>query len=359
MRCCGKEKVRPVQGESLKDSRILIVDDQEANIGLMERMLKRSGYTNFKSITDPRLSLTLLVEFEPDLILLDLNMPYMDGYEVMEQLEYVVPDGIYLPILVLTADITAEAKQRALSMGAKDFLSKPFDVTEVLLRIKNLLETRSLHLQLQNQNQILEEKVRERTRDLDEARLEILARLARAAEFRDDATGKHTQRVGRTSALLARELGLPDDEVELLRHAAPLHDVGKIGIPDHVLLKPGRLTLEESERMKSHTVIGANILSGSAVSLLQLAEEIARSHHERWDGAGYPRALKGDAIPLTGRIVSLADVFDALTHERPYKKAWPEEEAVAELERQKGRQFDPRVVEAFLKVRGRENILTT
>ena len=161
-------------------------------------------------------------------------------------------------------------------------------------------------------------------------------------------TGKHTQRVRQNSALLARALNLPEEQVELIRQAAPLHDVGKIGIPDHVLLKPGRLTAEEFEQMKSHATIGAGTLSGSRFPLLQLAEEIAITHHERWDGTGYPRALKEEEIPLVGRIVAIADVFDALTHERPYKEAWTEEEAIAELERQKGRQFDPRVVEAFL-----------
>jgi HD-GYP domain-containing protein (c-di-GMP phosphodiesterase class II) len=192
--------------------------------------------------------------------------------------------------------------------------------------------------------------VAERTRDLEQARLEILDRLAIAAEYRDDATQEHAWRLGRTSALLALGLGLPDREVELIRRAAPLHDIGKIGIPDAILLKPGRLTYEEFEQIKTHTTIGAEILSGSRSQLLGMAERIALTHHERWDGRGYPRGLAGEQIPLPGRIVAVADVFDALTHERPYKPAWSLQEAVAEIPSQAGGQFDPDVVGAFLQL---------
>jgi putative two-component system response regulator len=251
---------------------------------------------------------------------------------------------------MLTADVSAETKQQALAFGAKDFVTKPFELTEVRLRIKNLLETRFLHLQLQGQNQLLEIKVRERTRDLEEARIESLQRLSLAAEFRDDATGQHTQRVGRVSALLAQALGLPDELVQLVRLAAPLHDVGKIGIADAILLKPGKLDPDEFRVMTTHTTIGGHILSGSQSPLLQLAEQIALSHHECWDGGGYPLGLRGEDIPLAGRIVSVADVFDALTHRRPYKEAWPAGDAAAEIERQGRSKFDPRVVEAFLKL---------
>jgi putative two-component system response regulator len=302
------------------------------------------------TVCDPREVVSLFAQVQPDLILLDLTMPYMDGFQVMEQLKPLVPDSDYLPILVLTADITAEAKRRALSMGAKDFITKPFNHMEVLLRIKNLLDTRFLHIQLQDQNLILEEKVRSRTLELEQAQVEVLERLAIAAEFRDDATGQHTRRVSHVSALIARALGLCEGQVELIRRAAPLHDVGKIGIPDYILLKPGKLTPAEFDVMKTHTVIGAGILAGGQSELTRMAECIAMTHHERWDGSGYPQGLAGEAIPMTGRIVALADVFDALTHERPYKKAWPVDEALAEIERQSGRQFDPRVVEAFLEL---------
>ncbi len=333
--------------ETSRNARILIVDDQEANVRLLERILQQAGYANLKGITDPRLVLPLFAGFRPDLILLDLHMPHADGFAVMEELRPRIPEDAYLPILVLTADITPEAKQRALSGGARDFLTKPFDATEVILRIRNLLQTRFLHLQLQNQNQILEEKVRERTQELEEARLEILERLALAAEFRDDDTGQHTHRVGETSALLARALRFPDARVELVRRAAPLHDVGKIGIPDLILLKPGKLTSQEYEVMKTHTTIGARMLSGSRFPLLQLAAEIALSHHERRDGAGFPRGLKGEAIPIEARIVAVADAFDAMTYDRPYRKALPASEAWEILSDGAGTQWDARVVEAL------------
>jgi putative two-component system response regulator len=335
---------------TIQEARILIVDDQEVNVQLLKRILRRAGYTRLTTTTDSRQVLPIFTSFQPDLILLDLTMPHVTGFEVMEQLRPLIPGEDYLPILVLTADVTAEIKRRALSVGAKDFLTKPLDTIEVLLRIDNLLKTRLLHLQLREQNQLLDEKVRERTLGLEEAQIEILERLAAAAEFRDDETGKHTLRVGQMSSMIAHALDLPAAEVELIRRAAPLHDVGKIGIPDSILLKQGRLTAEEFEVMKRHTTIGARMLANGRSDLTQMAECIALTHHERWDSTGYPGQLQGEEIPLVGRIVSVADVFDALTHERSYKAAWPVEEAVAEIERQSGRQFDPRVAEAFLSL---------
>ena len=290
----------------------------------------------------------LYVKFRPDLILLDLHMPHRDGLAVMDELNQIA-EASYLPILMLTGDDTQEAKREALSRGAKDFLNKPFHSDEVLLRINTLLETRFLYLQIQSQNQILEAKVRDRTRELESAQIEIIERLARAAEFRDDNTGQHTERVGQMAALLARQVGLPDPQVSLIRRAAPLHDVGKIGIPDSILLKLGKLTPDEFALVKTHTTIGARILSGSRFTILRLAEEIAFNHHERWDGDGYA-GVAGSAIPLAGRIVAVADVFDALTQNRPYKAAWPVNDAIAEIERQRGKQFDPALVDAFLRV---------
>jgi putative two-component system response regulator len=345
-----------VQDDLAKAARILIVDDREANVRLLEGILRRfAGDASLKSTTDSREVSSLYTEFQPDLILLDLRMPHLDGFMVMEELKRLIPVGSYLPILVLTADITPEAKQQALAGGAKDFLTKPFDPTEVVLRIKNLLETRFLHLQLQDQNQILEEKVDARTRELkdanrklEEAHIELMERMSLVVEYRDDDTGEHTKRVGQVSALLARGLGLPQDLVMLIRRAAPLHDVGKIAIPDRILLKPGRLTPEEFDVMKTHTTIGANMLSGGRFPLLKLAEEIALAHHERWDGSGYPQGLAGEAIPLAGRIVAIADSFDTITQDRPYKKAVPVEGAFDELQRCSGTHFDPRFVKAFL-----------
>lgn len=332
-----------------RNARLLIVDDDPANVRMLTRTLERAGYHHIGGTTDPREARALYIRTRPDLILLDLHMPHLDGFEVMEQLSQVA-EATYLPIVVLTADLDPEARQRALAMGAKDFVNKPFDPVEVLLRINTLLETRFLYLRIQSQNHLLEAKVRERTRALEDAQIEIIERLAMAAEFRDDNTGQHTQRVGQTSALVAQQLGWGDSMVNLIRRAAPLHDIGKIGVPDQILLKPGRLTPEEFEIVKAHTVVGARILSGSRFPLLQMAEQIALAHHEHWDGEGYTSGLKQDAIPLPGRIVAIADVFDALMQQRPYKPAWPLGEAIAEIERQRGRQFDPQVADAFLRV---------
>jgi len=221
---------------------------------------------------------------------------------------------------------------------------------EVLLRIRNLLSAWFLHILPQQQNVMLEEKVRERTRELEASQLEVLERLAQAAEFRDDDTGKHTQRVGEMAARVASAMGLPKEQIEYIRQAAPLHDVGKIGISDTILLKPGKLTDEEFETIKEHAAIGARLLTNGHSKLVQLAEIIAHSHHERWDGRGYPQKLKEEEIPIEGRIVAIADVFDALTNERPYKKAWPVGEAQSEIEKQSGKQFDPRVAAALLEI---------
>jgi cyclic di-GMP phosphodiesterase len=331
------------------DARILIVDDEEANVKLLERVLSIAGYQHVVSTTDPRQVLDLVPTFQPDLILLDLLMPHLDGFAVMDWLRSEIPDDSYLPVLVLTADATTETRRRALAGGARDFLTKPIDVDEVLLRIANMLDLRFLHLQLQGEKGALEERVQERTQELEGSYIETFERLALAAEFRDDDTGQHTLRVGGTAALLAQELDLPEEQVEILRRAAGLHDVGKIGVPDHILLAPRKLTVEEFEIVKTHTTIGKRILSGSRSPLLSMAEEIAWSHHERWDGRGYAGIVAED-IPLTGRITTVADVFDALTHKRPYKEAWPLDEAIAEIQRQRGEQFDPRVVDAFMAV---------
>jgi putative two-component system response regulator len=335
---------------AFRNARILIVDDERHNVDVLRRMLEREGFTRIESTTDSREAAPMYVRHRPDLILLDLHMPHFDGLDVMGQLNEIA-EASYLPILILSGDLTPEARQNALSRGAKDFVAKPFQQDELMLRIKTLLETRLLYLQIQSQNQLLEVKVRERTRALEEAQVEIVARLATAAEFRDDNTGQHTQRVGQLSALVATQLGLPDSEVALIRRAAELHDVGKIGVPDAVLMKIGKLTREEFEVVKTHTTIGARILSGGKFPLLRLAEEIALTHHERWDGSGYA-GLRGPDIALAGRIVSVADVFDALTQQRPYKPAWPVGDAVAEIDRQRARQFDPTIVDAFMRVIG-------
>lgn len=332
------------------NARLLIVDDEPVNIMLLEAILDDAGYACIQSTSDSRQVEELCNQWLPDLILLDLMMPHMNGYQVMARLQESQNIGPFLPILVLTADISPETRQRALSGGAHDFLTKPFDHAEVLLRLQNLLSLHFLHQQLHQQNLTLEARVLQRTREVEQSQFEVLERLARAAEFRDDDTGQHTQRVGVLCEQMAHELNFSPTQANLIRHAAPLHDVGKIGIPDQILLKPGKLTPEEFAIIKTHAEIGGNLLSGGRSEMVQMAERIARTHHERWDGTGYPQGIKETAIPLEGRITSVVDVFDALTNERPYKKAWTEEDAIREIEGQKGRQFDPAVVEAFIRV---------
>ncbi|WP_127581273.1 HD domain-containing phosphohydrolase [Paenibacillus koleovorans] len=342
----------------LKQSKIFIMDDQAFNIELLERILKRAGFDRMISTTDPMQFEELFLDYRPDIVLLDLHMPHIDGFAALARLKQIVHEDDYLPVLVLTADVTPEAKQRALREGANDFLTKPFDRSEVVLRITNLLKTRYLHMQLQLHNQQLEQKVSERTAELEEAQLEILRILARSAEYRDDVTGEHTQRVGRLAGLTARALGLPEEDVEQIESAAALHDIGKIGIPDHILLKPGKFSPDEFEKMKVHTSIGAHIIGDAFFPTLRLASEIALHHHERWDGNGYPAGLKGEEIPLPARIVAIADFYDALTHERPYKAAWSTDETIQEIERQQGKHFDPVVTEAFLTVVRSQNTAT-
>jgi putative two-component system response regulator len=336
-----------IRDDPLLGSRILLVDDEEPLVLLLEEILREGGYTTIRHVTDSRHALPVFMEFAPDLVVLDLGMPHLDGFTVLRQLVSRVSEDTFLPVVIVTADLTLESRRRALTTGAKDFLTKPFNVGEVLLRARNLLETRWLYVELRRQNQLLEERIRERTGEVEEARLDMLDRLVRVSEFREDDTARHAQRVGHVSGLLAQVIGLPTAEADLLPQAALLHDVGKIGIPDAILLKAGPLTEEEFEVMRTHTTIGARILLGSRSRLLQLAEEVALTHHERWDGRGYAR-LGGETIPLAGRIVALADTLDVLTHDRPYRRAHPLDEALAEIRAENGRQFDPRVVEALL-----------
>ena len=327
--------------------RIVVVEDPD-DAALLQRILSAAGYEDVRTPRAPAEVEHMLELIDADLVVLDLQVPEVDGFALLER---IVQTGV--PVLVLTADGTPTTRRRALGLGARDFVTKPLDRVEVLLRVGNLLQTRRLQRALEERNQDLQRWVRARTADLEDARRETLERLAMAAEYRDDDTNQHTKRVGRTAALLAKQLGLSAETVEHLKYAAPLHDVGKIGIPDAVWLKPGALSDHERKMLEEHTDIGARILSGSRSPILRLAEQIAHTHHERWDGTGYPRQLAGDAIPLAGRITSVADVFDVLAHPRPHKKAWPLEKAVEEIFAQAGKQFDPEVVAAFRRLDAR------
>lgn len=333
----------------LSRPKILIVDDEEAGIAVLRRILERAGYSELRWTADPREVVQLCLWDAPDLILLDLHMPFLSGDEVLERLQREFPTEGYLPVIVLTGDTTPEARRRAFEAGARDFVAKPYDLHEVVLRIRNHLEIRRLDRAMHAHNVELEAAVRERTAELHRSQIELLERLARTAEYRDDDTGEHAKRVGRLSARLAGELGLGADRVELIWRAAALHDLGKVAISDTILLKPGKLSDAEMEAMRTHVTVGADILSGGTSRYLQVAERIALTHHEWWDGNGY-LGLRGEEIPLEGRIVAVADVFDALTHERPYKHAWTVEEAVEHISRLGGRHFDPAVVEALHRV---------
>jgi putative two-component system response regulator len=337
-------------GESLRQARILIVDDEQANVSVLERLLRRAGYQQLASTTLPREVPALFDSFHPDLVCLDLRMPDLDGLGVLQALAPRLAEAGYLPILMLTGDTSPKSKRRALMLGASDFLTKPFDADEILLRIRNLLEPRFMHLRLREQNLHLEDRVADRTRELDAARIEVLERLARAAEFRDDATGQHTRRVGVVSEMLARAVGMEPGEAELIGRSAPLHDVGKIGIPDQILLKPGTLSPDEFEVMKQHTTIGAELLAGGRSLVMRTAEIIALNHHERWSGAGYPAGRSGEQIPRSARVVALADVFDALTHPRPYRPAWALTDVLAAIQAGIGQHFEPALGETFLRL---------
>ena len=342
----------------LSEARILICDDQEANVELLERMLAGAGYLDVASTTDGERAVELSAESPFDLILLDLHMPDPDGFEVMRRLEPVL-EGVWLPILVLTADTSSDVKHRALSAGARDFLAKPLDKAEVLLRIENLLEARFLQLELRDHNVRLEQTVQERTAGLRDAmsrleeathelrrsREETIKRLCRAVEYRDEETGGHIERMSSYCGLLA---GLLDLNAESMRITSPMHDAGKIAIPDRILLKPGRLTQAERRVMEEHAEIGHGLLTGSNSELLELAATIAWTHHEKFDGTGYPRGLSGEEIPEEGRIAAIADVFDALTSHRVYRPAFKVDEAVEIMREERGKHFDPIALDLFL-----------
>ena len=334
--------------EDIQNATILMVDDQAYNLLLLKMILREAGYTQLHATTDSREVAGMYARLQPDILLLDLQMPHIDGFGVMEQVGS-LERGSFAPVLVLTAELDPEVRYRALQSGARDFLNKPFDKVETLMRIRNLIEVRLLHKEVRSQNEALELRVRERTAELRNTQQEIIHRLGHAAEYKDNETGYHIIRMSLYCGVLADALEFTPDAREMLLRASPMHDVGKIGIPDRVLLKAGKLDADEWGIMKTHTAIGYDLLAGSDSPLIQLAATIALTHHEKFNGAGYPRGLKGEEIPLSGRICAVCDVFDALTSERPYKKAWSIEDSVAEIVRGKGSHFDPHLVDLFVQ----------
>ncbi len=365
----GNNSAWSVPHEKMEQSRILIVDDEDLNIRVVRKYLRSWGFNNISASTDPQEVVALIRKEQPDLVLLDVMMPEISGLDLLKILRE-DPLTAHLPVIILTAHFEEEVKYQALKLGANDFLSKPIDAFELLPRVRNLLALRVHQNWLERTSERLEEEVQRRTASLVAAEQHIVQCLARAAEFRDNDTGRHIIRVGKYSALIARGLGLGETYAKTIEQAAKLHDVGKIGIPDSILLKAGKLDPDEMEMMRSHCDLGGHVLMnapdetctvfrshvnmGAAIlndldsPLLRMAASIVETHHEKWDGSGYPRKLKGEQIPLEGRIVAVADVFDALSMRRPYKPPFPIEKCFSILLEDAGSHFDPRVLDAFL-----------
>ncbi len=332
-----------------RNNKILVVDDEAVNLKLLDKMLRQQGFNELVLVADPDSVVSTYKMETPDLILLDLNMPHKNGFQVLAELQ-ALNDPLLPPVVILTAQLSREFLLKALQAGARDYITKPFDRSELVIRIRNLLDAQLAHRLLHDQKSLLEEMVRARTAELHRTQLQVVQRLGMAAEYRDEETGNHILRMSHVCALLAEQIGWSSAECDLILHASPMHDIGKIGIPDAILLKPGKFTPDEWEVMKSHASIGARLLDGEETELMHMACAIAYTHHEKWDGSGYPQGLKGEAIPQAGRIAALADVFDALTSERPYKQPWPMEKALAFIRDQRGLHFEPALVDAFLGI---------
>jgi putative two-component system response regulator len=327
---------------------ILVVDDDPSIHRMMGRILGRSGY-NVVVAHGGREAFDIIAGSQPDLILLDLSMPMLDGFEVATHLKN-NPETREIPIILTTGLDTSQNHVKALDVGINDFLSKASEPEEILARVRSHLKVKKINDQLRDYRSSLEKTVVLKTAQLKNASLEIIWRLTAASEYRDNETGAHIKRMSHYSAAIARKMGLAQKTVETILYAAPLHDIGKIGIPDEILLKPDKLNPKEWELMKLHTIIGANILKGSKIGFVRMGETIARTHHEKWDGSGYPNGLKGGRIPLAGRIVALADVFDALTSKRPYKEAFSIEKSHRIIKQGYGKHFDPKVLDTFFSI---------
>jgi putative two-component system response regulator len=367
--CAAALSPTPIAGRA---PRILLVDDEPINIKVAKKYLANAGYLDCQSACNARDVLPMMIRAEPDLVLLDIVMP---GFSGLDLLAAIRADGQleHIPVVMLTALEDRETKHRALALGATDFLAKPVDPSELVSRVRNVLQVKAHHDYLRNHAAELERIVRERTVQLETSRQHIIHCLARAAEFRDDETGRHVLRVGHYAGLIARQLGWDDASSETLQQAAQLHDVGKLGIPDDILRKPGKLTAEEFQVMqkhcgfgkqvfdsltesdwstfRQHAELGSRILAGCGSPVLDMAAQIALTHHERWDGSGYPIGLAGNDIPIAGRITAVADVFDALSTSRSYKPAFPLQKCFDVLEDGRGTQFDPQVLDAFFAAR--------
>ncbi|MEX2169589.1 MAG: HD domain-containing phosphohydrolase [Pirellulales bacterium] len=364
--------ISPASADLPARSKIMMVDDEQLNILVVAEYLKAGGYHDLVFTDDPLQALSLAVREQPDAILLDLHMSRLSGFDVLQLIraDHVLA---WVPVIILTSSTDGEEKLRALELGATDFLQKPLNSGELLVRLRNILMAKAYQNQWRDYSRTLADAVRQRTADLEASRLEVIHCLARAGEFRDDDTGHHVIRVGRYARLIGQQLGMDERCLDVLEQAAKLHDIGKIGIPDSILRKDGALTPQEFDSMqrhsnygkniiegmqqneapqlRQHTELGAKILDAARSPILTLAMRIALTHHERWDGTGYPLGLAGEDIPLEGRITAVADVFDALSTKRCYKPAFSLERCFAIMRDGRGTHFDPRVLDAFLERR--------
>jgi len=344
-------------------ARVLVVDDDRRIRTVLVDLLSAEGY-QVREAGDGAEALDSMQQWAPDVVLLDISMPGMDGLETIRRIKG-SPSTKHIPVVIVTGSDDTEARLDALRLGADDFLLKPPHVAELSARVRSLVQVKAYHDHLLNYQKELEERVQRRTRELRQtlqdlsqandrlkrSSLNTIYCLSRAAEYKDEETAAHIQRIGEYARVIGRHMGMSEEEQEMLLYATPMHDIGKIGVPDRILLKPGKLDPEEWKIMQQHTVFGAQILSVDANSYLAVARAIAVSHHEKWDGSGYPGGLKGQAIPLPGRIAAAADVFDALSSKRPYKKAFTLEQSQQIVADGRGSHFDPQVVDAFLALR--------
>ena len=371
-RSSSKSTQPTVDPETAAKTKIMVIDDEPINVKVCQKYLSELGYKRCIGLSDATRAVAQIAEEQPDLVILDVMMPVVSGVDILRQIR-MQPELSHIPVLILTASTDRNTKLTVLELGATDFLTKPIDPSELAPRVRNVLTVKQHQDSLKNYANTLEEAVRQRTLELEASRQDVIFCLARAVEYRDDVTGRHVERVGQYAGIIGRALKMGESAVLMLEQAAQLHDVGKVGIADDILLKPGKLSPDEFEQMQRHTLfgkrivermgdhewaklrqhvlIGARILDAPRSPLLTMAARIALTHHERWDGTGYPLGLKGEDIPIEGRITAVADVFDALSSRRPYKPPYPVDKCFEIITDESGTHFDPTIVAAFISKR--------
>lgn len=335
--------------QNIYECKIMIVDDVIENVKALKRILRKAGYLNVVHTTDSTEVIKTCKEENPDIILLDLLMPIKSGFEILDELSLFYEDE-YVPVIVITGRNDTNSKIDALQRGAKDYLEKPFDSVELLIRMKNNLEPRILNKFNMSNNSVLDEMIKQQTSDLVELKAELASKLLKAIEYRDDDINKHTLNVSEMSYMLGKALELDEKFCQTLKSASMMHDIGKVAVPDFILLSEGLHSGEEQKIMELHTIKGAEILSGSKFELIQMAEKIALTHHEKWDGSGYPNKIVGEEIPLEGRIVAICDSFDYFLSRGMYKEEMPLDKAIDRIKNDRGIYFDPKITDVFIEL---------